>query len=149
MSETLFDYQTRLRDEEVLYLLRAIAEKLGVPPFDLAPTSVLPPAPALTVLEEPAPAPTKTRAPRFSWSKADAEVEKLEALRTGWRTRKEAATSPDYRAKCQAEEIKYKNLANCRREAIKRMVARGTAEIVDGVLYDLRRGRHEWDPRFL
>jgi hypothetical protein len=50
MSETLFDYQTRLRDEEVLYLLRAIAEKLGIAPFAGVSEPVAP-TPPLRVVE--------------------------------------------------------------------------------------------------
>lgn len=33
MSETLFEYQTRIRDEEVLYLLRGLADHFGIIPF--------------------------------------------------------------------------------------------------------------------
>lgn len=33
MNDSLFDYPNRLRDEETLYLLRAIADALGVTPF--------------------------------------------------------------------------------------------------------------------
>jgi hypothetical protein len=50
MSETLFDYQTRLRDEEVLYLLRAIATKEGIVPFP-GVSEPAPQTPPLRVVE--------------------------------------------------------------------------------------------------
>ena len=62
MSETLFDYQTRLREEESIYLLRAIAEKLGVAPFDSQPAPQTPP---LRVVEVEVSEPVEEKATRF------------------------------------------------------------------------------------
>jgi len=147
MSETLFDYQTRLRDEEVLYLARAIAEKLGIAPFPgvAEPAAQTPP---LRVVEVEAlePAEETTRRRRFNFSKFDDVIRLAEESRTGWRARGKAAKTAEHRAYCETQEIYWKNLAARRRKRIEFEIKKGRAEIVDGVLYDLRSGvRAPWD----
>jgi hypothetical protein len=145
MSETLFDYQTRLRDEEILYLLRAIAEKLGVAPFDL---NLAPPLPPLRVVEVEAfeGAEDKTRRPRFDWMENDSEIKKAEELRTGWNARAKAMKDPKAVAAAIASSNEARKYAGRRRKKIETEIKKGRAEIVDGVLYDLSRGvRRPWD----
>ena len=147
MSETLFDYQTRLRDDEVLYLLRAIATNLGIAPFPgvAEPAVQTPPLRVVETVEVEAPVET-TRRRRFNFSKFDEVIRLAEESRTGWRARGKAAKTAEHRAYCETQEIYWKNLAARRRKRIETEIKKGRAEIVDGVLYDLRSGvRAPWD----
>ena len=147
MSETLFDYQTRLRDDEVLYLLRAIATNLGIAPFPgvAEPAAQTPPLRVVETVEVEAPVET-TRRRRFNFSKFDEVIRLAEESRTGWRARGKAAKTAEHRAYCETQEIYWKNLAARRRKRIETEIKKGRAEIVDGVLYDLRSGvRAPWD----
>jgi hypothetical protein len=166
MSENLFDYENRRFREEVLYLLRQLAEYQGIIPFDekdrrchVDPdwdgwVSEDPHAALEAVLrdsgekfEAPAPAVSKlARRRRFNFSKFDEVIADAESLRTGWRARGKAAKTAEHRAYCETQEIYWKNLAARRRKRIEFEIKKGRAEIVDGVLYDLRSGvRAPWD----
>jgi hypothetical protein len=144
MSETLFDYQNRLRDEEVLYLLRAIATGLGVAPFP-GVAEPAPQTPPLRVVEVEA-SEDKTRRPRFDWMENDSEIKKAEELRTGWNARAKAMKDPKAVAAAIASSNEARKYAGRRRKKIETEIKKGRAEIVDGVLYDLSRGvRRPWD----
>jgi hypothetical protein len=144
MSETLFDYQTRLREEEHLYLLRAIAEKLGVAPFPgvAEPAAQTPP---LRVVEVEAPEPAEdatmdvsTRSDRYAWSKLDTRCGELTDLRTYWFNR--AAATKDKKAADRAREeyVKVRRQYGRRANALYRLLAQGKIKVEDGVLYDMR-----------
>jgi hypothetical protein len=146
MSETLFDYQIRLRDEEVLYLLRAIATNLGIAPFSgvAEPAAQTPPLRVVEV-EAPAPAEETTRRPRFDWMANDYEIKKAEELRTGWNARAKAMKDPKAVAAAIAASNEARKYAGRRRKRIETEIKQGRAEIVDGVLYDLTDGhRSPW-----
>jgi hypothetical protein len=169
MSDTLFDY-ARSRDEEVLYLLRAIAEHYGIIPYNernrrrhVDPTwdgcvsedphaaveAVAAPwsepesvvAPAEEFVQE------KTRRRRMCWSRLDARIRELEKLRTAARRRGRDIRTSSLRDASKAEEKHYKSEAQKRRKRLENLLAEGKIEIVDGVLYDLRTGvRTPWIP---
>jgi len=171
MSETLFDYQNRLRDEEILYLLRQLADYQGIIPFDekdrrrhVDPhwdgcVSEDPHAALEAVLRDSdekledttAPAEEKTakgryKRPRLDWSKLDSRVEELGRLQTYARKMAETYKEPKSIAAAKADAAKFLAQADRRRNAIYREIDQGRAEIVDGVLYDLRSGvRAPWD----
>lgn len=158
MSESLFDYENRQFREEVLYLLRQLAEYQGIVPFaekdrrrhvdpdwdgcvSEDPHSFL----EAVLAENAAPVET-TRRRRFNFSKFDEVIRLAEESRTGWRARGKAAKTAEHRAYCETQEIYWKNLAARRRKRIETEIKKGRAEIVDGVLYDLRSGvRAPWD----
>jgi hypothetical protein len=166
MSETLFDYQNRLRDEEVLYLLRQLADYQGIIPFaerdrrrHVDPhwdgcVSEDPHAAVELVANDPgekfeetiARAEEKTRRPRFDWMENDASIKHAEEARTGWSTRAKAMKDPKAIAKAMEKSNEYRKYAGRRRKKIETEIKKGRAEIVDGVLYDLSRGvRRPWD----
>lgn len=169
MKDTLFDYENRLRAEEILYLLRAIADANGVIPFaekdrrrHVDPdwdgcVSEDPHAFVESIandqgdrLETPAPAeapvPEKTRRPRFDWMKNDSSIKIAEENRTGWMTRAKNLKDPKAIAHAIEKANEYRKYAGRRRKKIETEIKQGRAEIVDGVLYDLSRGvRRPWD----
>jgi hypothetical protein len=171
MSETLFDYEDRRFREEVLYLLRQLAEYQGIIPFDekdrrrhVDPdwdgcVSEDPHAALEAVLRDSdekledstAPAEEKTakgryKRPRLDWSKLDSRVAELGQLQTLARKRAQAYKDPKSIATAKADAAKFLAQADRRRNAIYREIDQGRAELVDGVLYDLRSGvRAPWD----
>ena len=170
MSESLFDYENRRFRDEVLYLLRQLAEYQGIIPFDekdrrrhVDPdwdgcVSEDPQAFLEAALhdpgekfEAPAPAEAKTakgryKRPRLDWSKLDSRVEELGQLQTLARKKAQAYKDPKSIAAAKADAAKFLAQADRRRNAIYREIDQGRAELVDGVLYDLRSGvRAPWD----
>jgi hypothetical protein len=151
MSETLFDYQNRLREEEQSYLLRAIAEKLGIAPFPGVSEPVAP-TPPLRVVEVEASEPAEdetmdvsTRTNRNAWSKLDTRCGELTDLRTYWFNRAETTKDKKAAERARAEYVNVRRQYGRRANALYRLLARGEIEIVDGVLYDLEGGvRAPW-----
>jgi hypothetical protein len=187
MSESLFDYENRRFREEVLYLLRQLAEYQGIIPFDEKDRRrhvdpdwdgcvsedpqtflerVLHDAPIgialndaqvgevlrvkLTSNAPTMPNPVKTRRPRFDWMENDSEIKKAEELRTGWNARAKAMKDPKAVASAIAASNDARKYAGRRRKKIETEIKKGRAEIVDGVLYDLRSGvRAPWNAALL
>ena len=145
MSETLFDYQTRLRDDEVLYLLRAIATKLGIAPFPgvAEPAAQTPPLRVVETVEveasevaENETVNVSTRRDRYAWSKLDTRCGELTDLRTYWFNR--AAATKDKKAADRAREeyVKVRRQYGRRANALYRLLGQGKIEVVDGVIYE-------------
>lgn len=151
MNDPLFEYPNRRDLAEVLYLLRAVAAKLEVVPFEDEPLPTVS-APALVVVPateeaEIEPAPSKTRRERTNWSRLDERVGELEKLRSAAIRRGKVAKTEATREACKAEERHYRLEAQRRRVRLERALDADKIEIVDGVIYDLRfESRRAWIP---
>lgn len=166
MSENLFDYENRVFREEVIYLLRQLADDRGIIPFadkdrrrhvdpdwdgwvSEDPHAALEAAlhdPGETMeetmarAEDAAPVETpvkeRSRSNRYAWSKLDTRCGELTDLRTYWFNR--AATTKDKKAADRAREeyVKVRRQYGRRANALYRLLAQGKIEVVDGVLYE-------------
>lgn len=161
MKDTLFDYETRLILEELLYLARQLAEYQGIIPFaekdrrrHVDPdwdgcVSEDPHAFVESIAndaetdEKPV---EKPRRPRFDWMENDSSIKIAEENRTGWMTRAKNLKDPKAIAHAIEKANEYRKYAGRRRKKIETEIRQGRAEIVEGVLYDLSRGvRRPWD----
>ena len=153
MSESLFDYENRVFREEVIYLLRQLADDRGIIPFadkdrrrHVDPdwdgwVSEDPHAALEAVLAEDAapvetPVKERSRSNRYAWSKLDTRCGELTDLRTYWFNR--AATTKDKKAADRAREeyVKVRRQYGRRANALYRLLAQGKIEVVDGVIYE-------------
>jgi hypothetical protein len=153
ISESLFDYENRVFREEVLYLLRQLADYQGIIPFadkdrrrHVDPdwdgwVSEDPHSALEAVLAEDAdpvetPVKERSRSNRYAWSKLDTRCGELTDLRTYWFNR--AATTKDKKAADRAREeyVKVRRQYGRRANALYRLLAQGKIEVVDGVLYE-------------
>ena len=125
MSETLFDYHIRLRDEETLYLLRAIATNLGIAPFPgvAEPAAQTPPLRVVETVEVEASV-ENTRNPRFNFSKFDSLCRKFADDRNYFGDLVEANPN-DTIAQAKLDEAKSR--AMHRNRAIAKIIASGAA----------------------
>jgi len=148
MSETLFDYQNRLREEEQSYLLRAIAEKLGIAPFPGVSEPVAP-TPPLRVVEVEAPAPAEAKtAVKIRYVKFDLLCRKFADDRNYFGELVEKDPS-DKVAQSKLDEAKSR--AMHRNRAIQRMIEAGKARYFPwscDAEFDLNGTWVPWRPEF-
>lgn len=167
MNDPLFEYPNRLRDEETLYLLRAIAAVHGVPPFAEkdrrretdwnydGPVSEDPHAAVELVAADDdqwheetdeATVEKKSRRRRFDWMKNDALIKAAEEARTGWATRAKTMKDPKAIANAISKSNEWRKYAGRRRKRIETEINGGRAVIVDDTLYAVENGvRLPWD----